>query len=171
MAFMDVVHTHRLSYRKPDWKAGLYAGLIAGVVFLVLEMLLVPLFMGGSPWGPPRMIAAIVMGREVLPPPETFEAGILLGALVLHFALAIVFGLLLAVIISLFNFDSSAGLTFAVGAVFGLLLYYVNFYGMTAFFPWFAEARNWLSLVLHMLFGVAAAESYFQLEKRTTAAA
>jgi hypothetical protein len=80
--------------------------------------------------------------------------------------LAILFGLILAVVVSLFNLDSSAGLIFVVGAVFGLIIYFVNFYGMTAFFPWFADARNWLSLTLHAVFGVVAAESYFGLEKR-----
>ncbi|MFB8830009.1 hypothetical protein ACE0DR_13370 [Azotobacter sp. CWF10] len=65
---MDILKTHRLTHRKLDVRAGVWAGVIAGVVFLALEMLLVPLLMGGSPWGPPRMIAAIVMGRDVLPP-------------------------------------------------------------------------------------------------------
>jgi len=41
--------------------------IIAGLVFMALEMMLVPLLQGGSPWGPPRMIAAIGMGKEVLP--------------------------------------------------------------------------------------------------------
>lgn len=43
-------------------KAALWAALVAGLVFLVMEMTMVPVFMGGSPWGPPRMIAAIAMG-------------------------------------------------------------------------------------------------------------
>jgi hypothetical protein len=42
---------------------------------------------------------------------------------------------------------------------------------MTAFFPWFADARNWLSLTLHAVFGVVAAESYFGLEKRESVGA
>jgi hypothetical protein len=42
-------------------KAAILAGLIAGVVFMMLEMILVPVFMNGSPWAPPRMIAAIIM--------------------------------------------------------------------------------------------------------------
>lgn len=167
MAFIDNLQTHRLTYRKPDWKAGIYAGLIAGVVFLALEMALVPALMGGSPWEPLRMIAAIVMGRDVLPPPATFDGGIFLAAMVVHFVLSVALGLILAEIIALFNFDSSAGLTFAVGAIFGLLVYFINFYGMTAVFPWFADARNWLTLALHMVFGVVAAESYFGLERRT----
>lgn len=162
----DILHSHRLAYRHPDWMAGVWAGLIAGLAFLALEMILVPLLMGGSAWEPPRMIAAIVMGPEVLPPPATFDAGVVTAALAVHFVLSILFGLILAVIVSLFNLDSSAGLILVVGAVFGLIIYFVNFYGMTAFFPWFADARNWLSMTLHVVFGVVAAESYFGLEKR-----
>ena len=56
-----------------DWKAALWAGIVAGFVFMVLEMLLVQLVGGGSMWGPPRMMAAMVMGRGVLPPPATFD--------------------------------------------------------------------------------------------------
>lgn len=163
---MDILHAHRLTHRKLDWRAGVWAGVIAGVVFLALEMMLVPLLMGQSPWGPPRMIAAIVMGQEVLPPPATLDVGVLVAAMFVHFALSIVLGLILGKLIALFNLDSSWGLTFVVGAVFGLVVYVVNFYGMTAFFPWFAEARNWLSLTLHAVFGVIAAESYFGLERR-----
>jgi hypothetical protein len=117
------------------------------------------------------MIAAIVMGSDVLPPPATFDAGVVMAALAVHFVLSILFGLILAVIVALFNLDSSAGLIFVVGAVFGLGIYFVNFYGMTAFFPWFADARNWLSMTLHAVFGVVAAESYFGLEKRGPVAA
>ena len=54
-------------------KAALWAAIIAGIVFMMLEMIMVPVFMGGSPWGPPRMIAAIGMGKGVLPPPATFD--------------------------------------------------------------------------------------------------
>lgn len=46
-----------------DPKAAIPAGLIAGVVFMMMEMILVAA-MGESPWGPPRIMAAIVMGRD-----------------------------------------------------------------------------------------------------------
>lgn len=39
---------------KHDWKAAIWAGIIAGAVFMMLEMIMVPLSLGGSPWGPPR---------------------------------------------------------------------------------------------------------------------
>ncbi len=143
------------------WKAAVWAGLISGVAFVMLEMMLVPLFMGGSPWGPPRMIAAIVMGKGVLPPPATFDVGVLMAAMAVHLPLSVVFTLILAWIIARFDM----GVAVLIGAVFGLILYLVNFYGFTAIFPWFAMARNWVSIFSHIMFGVIAAIAYKQLAK------
>ncbi len=144
-----------------QWKAAVWAGLISGVAFVMLEMILVPLFMGGSPWGPPRMIAAIVMGKGVLPPPATFDVGVLMAAMAVHLPLSVVFTLILAWIIARFDM----GVAVLIGAVFGLILYLVNFYGFTAIFPWFAMARNWVSIFSHIMFGVIAAIAYKQLAK------
>lgn len=143
------------------WKAAAWAGLISGVAFVMLEMVLVPLFMGGSPWGPPRMIAAIVMGKGVLPPPATFDVGVLMAAMAVHLPLSVVFTLILAWIIARFDI----GVAVLSGAVFGLILYLVNFYGFTAVFPWFAMARNWVSIFSHIMFGMIAAIAYKQLAK------
>ncbi len=136
---------------KPRLHAGaaVVAGLIAGAVFMMLEMILVPMIMGGTPWAPPRMIAAIAMGPDVLPPPATFDLGIVIVAMMVHFALSIVLALLFALLAK----GRPMGTTIMIGAVFGLVVYLVAFYVMTAFFPWFAEARNWLSLLLHVIFG------------------
>ncbi len=54
---------------KQFFKAAVIAGLIAGAVFMMLQMIMVPVFMNGSPWGPPRMVAAIILGKHVLPMP------------------------------------------------------------------------------------------------------
>ncbi|AFZ69301.1 hypothetical protein [Deinococcus peraridilitoris] len=141
---------------KLNVKAAVIAGLIAGAIFMVLEMLLVATVGGGSAWGPPRMIAAIALGQGVLPPPATFDFGIVMTAMGVHFLLSVVFALVLAWVIE----RMSAGAALLVGAVFGLLLYLVNFYGMTAVFPWFAMARNWISIFSHVVFGVIAAWAY-----------
>jgi hypothetical protein len=45
-------------------------------------------------------------------------------------------------------------------------VYLVNFYGMTAFFPWFAEARGWVSFICHIVFGLVAADMYLRLERK-----
>lgn len=155
--------------RDMDWRAAIWAGIISGAVFLVMELIMVPVFLGGSPWGPPRMIAAIVMGQDVLPmpqgPPPTFSLGIILVAMVVHFALSIAFAVALAFIIR----SMSTGAAIGVGAAFGLALYLINFYGFTAVFPWFAMARNWVSIVAHIVFGVVAAAAYRGLAKERPA--
>jgi hypothetical protein len=148
--------SHRAHAPGVDWSAAVWAGVVSGAVFMMLEMIMVPLFMDGSPWGPPRMIAAIVMGDGVLPPPASFDLTILMVAMVVHFVLSVVFAMVLALLIARLG----AGPALAVGAGFGLALYLVNFYGMTAIFPWFAMARNWVSIFAHAMFGVIAAWWY-----------
>jgi uncharacterized membrane protein YagU involved in acid resistance len=145
-----------------DWSAAIWAGVIGGGVFMLLEMIMVPLFMpDGSPWAPPRMIAAIGMGKDVLPPPATFDITILMVAMVIHFILSIIFALILAAIVSRFEL----GLAIVIGAIFGLILYLINFYGFTAIFPWFEMARNWISIFAHIVFGAITAGTYKWLQK------
>ncbi len=142
--------------KKEFIKSGIYAGLIAGMVFMVLEMLMVKIFMGGSPWGPPRLIAAIGMGKEVLPPPATFDLTIFMVAMVIHFILSIVFTFLIALIVTKMNTVVAA----IVGMIAGLLLYFINFHGLTALFPWFANARNWVTIFTHVMFGLTASLTF-----------
>ncbi|WP_340587906.1 DUF6789 family protein [Erythrobacter alti] len=133
-------------------KNGIIAGLVAGLVFVIVEMLLVPTVGGGSAFGPPRMIAAIAMGPEVLPPPATFELPIFIVGMLVHFALSAILGLIFALITA--RMKLSRALLIAAGAVFGLIVYFVNFYGFTAVFPWFEMARNPISIFAHLVFGV-----------------
>jgi uncharacterized membrane protein YagU involved in acid resistance len=136
-----------------DWKAAVGAGMIAGFIFLALEMFMVPVYGGGSAWGPPRMMAAIVLGKSVLPPPATFDLGVFIAALGLHLALSVVYTVVFALAVSRLN----RGLALAIGGIGGLILYLVNFYGFTILFPWFAMARNWISIFGHIVFGLVAA--------------
>ena len=46
------------------------------------------------------------------------------------------------------------------GAVFGVALYAINFYGLAAAYPWFAQERSWITLYSHVALGVALASSY-----------
>ena len=146
-----------------DWKAAIWAGIIAGLVFMVLEMLLVQLVGEGNMWGPPRMIAAIVMGREVLPPPATFDAGVFIVAILVHFVLSLVYALIFAAIVSRWPMPTTAA---AIGGlVFGLVIYAVNFYGFTVLFSWFAEARNWITILAHAIFGLTLGLVYEPLAR------
>lgn len=150
--------------RRPgvDWSAAVWAGVISGAVFMMLEMIMVPMFLDGSPWGPPRMIAAMVLGQDVLPPPATFDFVILMAAMVVHFVLSILYAIVLALIVRRWTMGPAV----LVGGGFGLGLYLANFYVFTAVFPWFANARNWVSIFAHIMFGVVAAWAYKALESR-----
>jgi hypothetical protein len=157
------MHSHHFVRRLPDWRAALTGGCVAGAVFLVIELFAMAVA-GQSLWGPLRTTAAIVMGRGALAQPATFSSGIMLMALVTHFVLSILFAVILAVIVAPFSLDSSVEMASLVGAAFGVLLYVVNYYGMTQLFPWFADARSGVNFLNHILFGLVAAETYLSLE-------
>ena len=140
------------------WKPAIWAGIVAGVVSTLVQMLLW-ISTGAFPsalFRDSRLVAAILMGREVLPPPATFGFSVMLIATVIHFALSIVYSAVLAVIVS----RSGTGMTVFIGAGFGAALYVVNLHGFTALFPWFAEVRDWITFVAHLVFGVSAAVTY-----------
>ena len=138
--------------------AAVQAGLIAGLVFMMMEMVLVATVGGGSPWGPPRMIGAIALGKDVLPPPATFDAGVFVVAMMIHFVLSVVLAFLFVAVASRMRLSRTAFIL--VGAAFGLLVYLVNFYILTAVFPWFAGARGWITLLSHLAFGAVLAWAY-----------
>jgi len=46
------------------------------------------------------------------------------------------------------------------GIVFGVILYAVNLYGFTVIFPWFAQARGWITLIAHGVFGLTAVSAH-----------
>jgi hypothetical protein len=52
------------------------------------------------------------------------------------------------------------------GGVFGLVLFAINMYGFTIFFPWFAAARDWITATAHVVFGIVAAGVYAKLAGR-----
>ncbi len=151
--------------RNIDLKSAVWAGVITGIVFMLLEMIMVPLFLGGSPWGPPRMMAAILLGAEVLPPPATFDIGILMAAMAVHFPISIIFAIITALVVDKMSLVTAL----IVGAVMGLILYVIGFYLMTGVWPWFANARNWVTIFAHLVFGLVAVWAYFKLRDKNTA--
>jgi uncharacterized membrane protein YagU involved in acid resistance len=149
--------------RPLNWKAGILAGLIAGVVFLMVEMPLMVGVDGAELWGPPRMMAGIVLGEGAVPPPATFDAGIVAMAMVVHFGLSVVYGIVLGWAVSYFRLGTATATL--LGAAFGLIIYFKNFYGMTEFWPWFSMARGWILIVSHLVFGAVLGWAYRALAK------
>lgn len=142
-----------------DLGAAVYAGVAAGILATVVQIGLWAIFTDALPaifFRDSRFAAAIVLGRDVLPPPASFDGRIILIATLVHFALSITYGLILARLIA--GLRTSASLL--AGAAFGLGLYAVNMYGFTAAFPWFASSRDWITALTHLAFGTALAGVY-----------
>jgi uncharacterized membrane protein YagU involved in acid resistance len=70
------------------------------------------------------MMAAIVLGRDVLPPPAGLDGGMMLTAIMIHFPLLIVYGLALGWIAHRVTGINA----FSVQVLFGLVIYLINFY-------------------------------------------
>ena len=143
-----------------DWSAAVWAGIIAGIIFLILNVLVAPLFLGGNAWISLRYTASILLGDRVLPPPATFDLGVLIVALLVYFAMAIAFAVVLALIIH--RWGMIVGII--GGALFGLALYFINFYTLTYFYPWFFAIHSWVLLLSHVIFGAVAGGVYESLE-------
>src|SRR5882672_4257883 len=141
------------------WRSAALAGIAAGVVATLAQIALWWISSAPLPeilLRDARLTAAIIMGREVLPPPATFDWSIMLVATLVHFALSIAYALTLSAFIS----RLSTPLSLVGGAAFGLLLYAINMYGFTFVFPWFAAARDWITAATHGIFGLVVAAVY-----------
>ncbi len=142
-----------------DWHAALWSGLISGVIFITLNMLLT-WYAVGSPWVYVRMFASIVMGKGVLPPPASFEWGIFIVGTLVSLALA----MLLTFLITSITYRWGLIVGFLGGGLLGLAIYVINFYSISYFFPWFYPMRSWMMLVSHIIFGALAGGIYEILE-------
>lgn len=142
-----------------------YAGLLAGVIVTGVQLFLWWAFWDVLPeifYRDVRLTAAILLGSAILPPPVDFDGLALAAASVVHFSLSIVYGLLLAPIVT----RRPLGSALLIGGAYGALIYVVNLYGLVYLFPWFEMVRDWITFVTHVAFGVAAAGVYMFLSRR-----
>lgn len=158
------LNMHRAHLRAPDWPAAVAAGIVAGAVLMVLELLWSTTTLGNSPWQISHKIAAITMGSGVANGAD-FNVLVVGIALLTHYVLGAVFAAVLALIIESMHLEHSPGAALFAGALFGLLLYLFNFYVMSGLFSWFAELRSWAAVMGHLLFGMIAAGMYLRLER------
>jgi hypothetical protein len=163
------LHGGLCKLRIPDWRAAIVSGTIAAVV-LICAAAGVIVAKSGALWGPIRMVAAIVIGDGVFVASSSHDAAVLAVALTVHLTLAIGFSVVLAAIIEACNFYSNLLMTLIVGTVFGASLYLVNFYAMTAIFPWFVDARTWINFGLHIVYGLVAGISYIRIARLSRSA-
>ena len=109
-----------------------------------------------------RLAAAIVLGKEILPMQVAFDWAAMIVATLIHFSLSVIYSMILAA----FIVRRSLGVSVFVGVEFGFILFGVNMYIFTLVFPWFEEARDWITLMAHVVFGIVAAAMYRVLSER-----
>lgn len=146
-----------------DWRAAIWAGLVAGSVFLLLTLLVWPFFMGGNAWIMARLLASVLLGEPILAPPPTFHPGALAAAVLANGLIGMLYALLIAYIVH------RGGLITGIfgGAALGLAIYAINFYTFTLFCPWFFPMRGLIMAIHHMIFGAFAGGIYEWLEVET----
>lgn len=155
----------RRARHRPDWKAAVVSGLLAGAVLMVLELLW-SATVGEGPWQTSHLVAAIVMGPQALESPLSFNAMIIAVAVLTHYALGVVFGVMLALLITWLHYETSPGRLELVGVLFGAVLYLVNFHALSALFPWMAQLRGWDTFIGHLVFGLMLVLAYWRLQER-----
>lgn len=135
--------------------AAAVGGIVAGIVSTLVQLILWQLFTDALPdilWRDARLTAAVLLGPRVLPPPATFDWLAMAVATVIHFGLSLVYGVVFCAVARLLGWRWPA----VTGALLGIVLYGVNLYGFTGLFPWFAVARDWITLAAHAAFGASA---------------
>ncbi len=146
-----------------DWSAALWAGLLASAAFYLLNITWVATATVGSSWSVVRMFGSIALGQGVLAPPATSHAAALAVGLVCNAAISVGFTMLVALV--LHRWGIFVGLI--GGAVFGAVLYGLNVFGLTKFWPWLFALHGPAFFVSHLIFGAIAGFLYevFEVEE------
>jgi hypothetical protein len=139
-----------------------WTGLLAGTVAGLLEMVLLQAAGRGGMWDPVRLSASIALGNQAMTASAPFTFDIFFVGMLVHYVVAIWYAVVLGMIIR----KMKPATAVIVGAVFGLLIYLLNFHGLSGLYPWVANSRNWIFCVGHVAFGTAAAWIYSQLRRR-----
>jgi uncharacterized membrane protein YagU involved in acid resistance len=145
-------------------RAAMYAGLVAGVIATLAQIMLWMLNMSPLPeilYRDMRLTAAILMGPGILSPPATFAWDVFMLSALIHFSLSITYGIVLAYFIARLGVWSSV----LAGILYGLIIYGVNMHVFTLIFPWFAVARDWVTILTHAVFGAILAGAYHGVRK------
>ncbi len=159
----------RWSWRATDWAAAAVSGFAAGAVLMVLDLIWSALYHPDGPWRTSHMIAPIFTGTDSLPTSGfEFSLGVVAIALAIHYALGIVFGLVVAAVLVQLKLDSSPGIAAVAGASMGFALYLINFDLLVVFFPWLVALRGVATIAAHVVFGVVAALLYCRLKRTAT---
>lgn len=116
-------------------KHGMIGGILAGLVFPMFEMAMAAI-QGQNPLGPLRMIGGIAVGEQALDPNFSI---LIAGAagMAVHMVLSVVYGLVFGAAATLLPaLVASLGVAAIAGAVWGTILWVVNFYVVAPVLGW-----------------------------------
>jgi hypothetical protein len=141
-----------LGHGRVQWGPACAAGLIAGVVLLVVPH--------ASPWEGLTSFSRVIMGRalspaSVLPLPVIW---------LLHLALSLVYGVMISAAVSTLRIQRAI----LVGGLFGLALYLINLAVVSLAWPEWNGSEGGVILT-HLAFGFIAAGAYRGLLRRVAA--
>jgi hypothetical protein len=126
-------------------RTGLIGGVVAGIVFAMFEMIMAAVLNGGEAFFMPlRMIGAIGLGTSALDPSSSILSAGAAG-LVIHMALSMTYGVMVAGLIALVpSLSRSTASVLVVSSVAGFALWIVNFFILAGVFGWhwFPDSQN-----------------------------
>jgi len=143
--------------RNVMWRAIPFAGLIAGTVFLLLNMVLSPMLLQIDATIILRYFASLTMGTSAL---VADNSSFLIVGLLTHYALSILFTLVIAIVVHRWGL----GVGIVGGGILGLSIYGINLYAGTLIFEWFFAINNPLLAISHIVFGAVAGGVYEMLD-------
>lgn len=134
-------------------KQGIVGGIVAAIGMMMAEMIIAAA-MGMDAFMPPRMIAGIALGKSAMEPSTPLMTAALTG-MALHMLLSIVYGLIFAWLVASIRALQSTAAVIAAGAVYGLLLWLVNFYVIAppAGWVWFPTMANPVQQIISHVVG------------------
>lgn len=131
--------------------AGIAAGITSTLAQVVLWVLLTDQF-PAILWRDTRLAAALVLGKGVLGTGGVPGTAPFAVATAVHFLLSVAYAWVFCAIAQCLAWRAAV----ALGAVLGASLYFINMYGFTLLFPWFAASRDAITLAAHVVFGMTA---------------
>jgi hypothetical protein len=142
-----------------DLRAAVIAGLVSGILFLVVASLVTTNALG-TPVSVIRLFASVVLGEGILNPGMAVSPIAWVAALAVHLIYSLLFGLLVAYVVHRWGFIVGI----IGGGLLGLALYFINFYSFSLLFPWLFAFRGTLLMLGHVLFGAVTGGLYELLE-------
>lgn len=148
-------------------KAAVCAAFIAGAAFIllgILGMVVLPVFVGDSPWNPDRLLAATGIDKGALPLPASSDAVAIAITTAIYSGLSLILAFLFALVVR----GRTFGMVFFLGILFGLLVYLISFYSVAPLLPGLEMARGWAVITIHLVYGAILGWVYGAVARKTS---